>query len=48
MRTVLETFRTNINHTNIHMIRDPEGEERQRKGLRKYREILAENFPKTG
>ena len=38
----------NIKHTNIHIIRDPEGEEREKGPEKIYEEIIAENFPNMG
>ena len=38
----------NIKHTNIHIIRVPDGEERQKGPEKTFEEIMAENFPNMG
>ena len=38
----------NVKCTTIHIIRVPEREERERKGQKKYSEIIAQNFPNMG
>ena len=38
----------NIKHTNIHIIRVPEGEEREKGPEKIFKEIIAENLPNMG
>ena len=38
----------NIKHINIHIIRVPEGEERQKGPEKIFEEIITENFPNKG
>ena len=38
----------NIKHINIHIIRVPEGEERQKGPEKIFEEIITENFPNMG
>ena len=38
----------NIKHTNIHIIWDPEGEEREKGPEKIFKEIIDENFPNMG
>ena len=38
----------NIKYTNIHIIRVPEGEERENRPEKIFEEIIAENFPNIG
>ena len=38
----------NVNHTNIHIIGVPEGEEREKETEKIFQEIIAENFPNMG
>lgn len=35
----------NVKHTNIHMTRVPEGEEREKRPEKIFEEVTAENFP---
>ena len=44
----LKGLQGNIKYTNIHIIRIPEGEERERTGQRKYLKSLVKNFPNLG
>ena len=46
-----ESFRElwdNIKHTNIHIIRVPDGEEREKGTEKVFKEIISENFPNMG
>ena len=38
----------NVKHTNISIIRVPEGEEREKGSNKIFEEIIAENFPNMG
>ena len=38
----------NIKHTNIHTVRVPEGEEREKEPEKIFEEMIAGNFPNTG
>ena len=38
----------NVKHTNIHIIRMPEGEEREKETEKIFQEVKAENIPNMG
>ena len=44
----LREFWDNVKHTNIHIIRVPEGEEREKETEKIFQEIIAKNFPNMG